>query len=128
MAWCAARRITVLRESRSSSTLRARQLRQCKPASRRWVTRSRLRGQGLGRAVLGTAGFSAVAALVLGGKALGVVEPAVPWIIGGFGVFVVFSLARHFLRMGFQSIRRGSLNQHGRREVPSIGGLGGRVR
>src|SRR2546425_4148578 len=44
-----------------------------------------LRGQGLRRAVLGTAGFSAGAALVLGAKALGVVEPAGPWIIGGFG-------------------------------------------
>src|SRR5439155_10574232 len=45
-----------------------------------------LRGQGLRRAVLGTAEFAAGAALVLGAKALGVVEPAVPWIIGGFGV------------------------------------------
>src|SRR6059036_1996479 len=127
MAWCAARRITVLRESRSSSTLRARQLRQCKPASRRWVTRSRLRGQGLRRAVLGTAGFSAVAALVLGTKALSVVEPAVAWIIGGFGVFVVFWLARHFLRMAFQSIRRGILNQHVLLEFGALAGLVGGV-
>src|SRR6058998_2502102 len=127
MAWCAARRTTVLRESRSSSTLRARQLRQCKPASRRWVTRSRLRGQGLRRAVLGTAGFSAVAALVLGTKALSVVEPAVAWIIGGFGVFVVFWLARHFLRMAFQSIRRGILNQHVLLEFGALAGLVGGV-
>src|SRR5213593_5066241 len=127
MAWCAARRITVLRESRSSSTLRARQLRQCKPASRRWVTRSRLRGQGLRRAVLGTAGFSAVAALVLGTKAMSVVEPAVAWIIGGFGVFVVFWLARHFLRMAFQSIRRGILNQHVLIEFGALAGLVGGV-
>jgi len=117
----------VLRESRSSSTLRARQLRQCKPASRRWVTRSRLRGQGLRRAVLGTAGFSAVAALVLGTKALSVVEPAVAWIIGGFGVFVVFWLARHFLRMAFQSIRRGILNQHVLIEFGALAGLVGGV-
>src|SRR5213593_4492720 len=127
MAWCAARRITVLRESRSSSTLRARQLRQCKPASRRWVTRSRLRGQGLRRAVLGTAGFSAVAALVLGTKAMSVVEPAVAWIIGGFGVFVVFWLARHFLRMAFQSIRPGILNQHVLIEFGALAGLVGGV-
>ena len=86
-----------------------------------------LRGQGLRRAVLGTAGFSAVAALVLGAKALGVVEPAVPWIIGGFGVFVVFWLARHFLRMAFQSIRRGILNQHVLLEFGAFAGLVGGV-
>ena len=86
-----------------------------------------LRGQGLRRAVLGTAGFSAVAALVLGAKALGVVEPAVPWIIGGFGVFVVFWLARHFLRMAFQSIRRGILNQHVLLEFGALAGLVGGV-
>src|SRR3989441_3735735 len=82
-----------------------------------------LRGQGLRRAVLGTAGFSAVAALVLGAKALGVVEPAVPWIIGGFGVFVVVWLTRHFLRMAFQSIRRGILNQHVLLEFGALAGL-----
>ncbi len=86
-----------------------------------------LRGQGLRRAVLGTAGFSAIAALVLGAKALGVVEPAVPWIIGGFGVFVVFWLARHFLRMAFQSIRRGILNQHVLLEFGALAGLVGGV-
>ncbi len=86
-----------------------------------------LRGQGLRRAVLGTAGFSAVAALVLGAKALGVVEPAVPWIIGGFGVFVVFWLARHFLRTAFQSIRRGILNQHVLLEFGALAGLVGGV-
>src|SRR2546427_5197293 len=86
-----------------------------------------LRGQGLRRAVLGTAGFSVVAALVLGAKALRVVEPAVPWIIGGFGVFVVFWLSRHFLRMAFQSIRRGILNQHVLLEFGALAGLLGGV-
>src|SRR2546427_1421419 len=86
-----------------------------------------LRGQGLRRAVLGTAGFSAVAALVLGAKALGVIEPAVPWIISGFAVFVVFGLAGHFLRMAFQSIRRGILNQHVLLEFGAFAGLVGGV-
>src|SRR2546425_6840134 len=53
-----------------------------------------LRGQGLRRAVLGTAGFSPVAALVLEAKALGVVEPAAPGMIGGFSVSWACLLAR----------------------------------
>ena len=86
-----------------------------------------LRSEGLGRAVLGTAGFAALAALILGAKALGVIEPAVPWIIGGFAVFVVFGLAGHFLRMAFQSIRRGILNQHVLLEFGAFAGLVGGV-
>src|SRR6059036_3351412 len=86
-----------------------------------------LRGEGLGRAVLGTAGFAAAAALALWAKASGVVEPAVPWIAGGFAVFVVFGLAGHFLRMAFQSIRRGILNQHVLLEFGAFAGLVGGV-
>src|SRR5216684_8658985 len=86
-----------------------------------------LRAQGLGRAVLGTAGFAAVAALVLAAKESGVGEPAVPWIIGGFALFVLFGLAGHFLRMGFQSIRRGILNQHVLLEFGAFAGLIGGV-
>jgi len=86
-----------------------------------------LRSQGLARAVLGTAGFATVAALVLGAKASGVVEPAVPWIVGGFAVFVVVGLAGHFLRMAFQSIRRGILNQHVLLEFGAFAGLVGGV-
>ncbi len=86
-----------------------------------------LRSQGLARAVLGTAGFAAAAALALWAKASGVVEPAVPWIVGGFAVFVVFGLAGHFLRMAFQSIRRGILNQHVLLEFGAFAGLIGGV-
>ncbi len=86
-----------------------------------------LRGEGLGRAVLGTAAFAAAAALVLWAKASGVAEPAVPWIVGGFAVFVVFGLAGHFLRMAFQSIRRGILNQHVLLEFGAFAGLVGGV-
>jgi len=75
-----------------------------------------LRGQGLRRAVLGTAGFAAVAALVLGAKALGVVEPAVPWIVGGFGVIVVFGLARHFRRPTVGELASGSGGWHADRD------------
>ena len=86
-----------------------------------------LRSEGLERAVLGTAGLAAAAALALWGKASGVVEPAVPWIVGGFAVFVVFGLAGHFLRMAFQSLRRGILNQHVLLEFGAFAGLVGGV-
>ncbi len=82
-----------------------------------------LRSQGLGRAVVGTTGFAAAAALVLAAKAWGVLDGAVPWIVGGFAVFVVFVLAGHFLRMAFQSIRRGILNQHVLLEFGAFAGL-----
>jgi heavy metal translocating P-type ATPase len=86
-----------------------------------------LRSQGLGRAVLGTAGLAAAAAAVLGAKALGVAGPAVPWVVGGFAVLVVFVLAAHFLRMAFQSIRRGILNQHVLLEFGAFAGLIGGI-
>jgi heavy metal translocating P-type ATPase len=84
-----------------------------------------LKSEGLGRAVFGTAGFAAVAALALWAKASDIIEPAVPWIVGGFAVFVVFGLAGHFLRMAFQSIRRGILNQHVLLEFGAFAGLAG---
>jgi Cu+-exporting ATPase len=86
-----------------------------------------LRSQGLSRAVLGTAGFAATAALVLWVKASGVIDPAVPWIVGSLAVFVVFGLAGHFLSMAFQSIRRGILNQHVLLEFGAFAGLVGGV-
>jgi heavy metal translocating P-type ATPase len=86
-----------------------------------------LRSEGLGRAVLGTAGFAAVAGLALWAKASGMVEPAVPWIVGGFAGVMVFVLAGHFLRMAFQSIRRGILNQHVLLEFGAFAGLAGGV-
>ena len=86
-----------------------------------------LRSEGRARAVLGTAGLVAAAALALWAKASGVIEPAVPWIVGGFAVFVVFGLAGHFLRMAFQSIRRGILNQHVLLEFGAFAGLVGGV-
>jgi Cu+-exporting ATPase len=86
-----------------------------------------LRGEGLGRAVLGTAALAAAAALVLVAKESGVVAPAVPWIVGALAVFVVFVLAGHFLRMAFQSIRRGILNQHVLLEFGAFAGLAGGV-
>jgi Cu+-exporting ATPase len=86
-----------------------------------------LRSQGLGRAVVGTVGLAAAATVVLAMKAGGVATLAVPWVVGGMAVFVVFGLAVHFLRMAFQSIRRGILNQHVLLEFGAFAGLIGGV-
>ncbi|HET9581416.1 MAG TPA: cation-translocating P-type ATPase [Gemmatimonadota bacterium] len=86
-----------------------------------------LRGQGLGRAVVGTMGLGLATTAVLAAKAWGVAAPAVPWLVGGMAVFVVFGLAGHFLRMAFQSIRRGILNQHVLLEFGAFAGLIGGV-
>ena len=86
-----------------------------------------LKTQGLGRAVGGTAALVAGAAAVLAARASGVAGPAVPWVVGGMAVFVVFGLAGHFLRMAFPSIRRGILNQHVLLEFGAFAGLIGGV-
>ena len=86
-----------------------------------------LRSQGLGRAVFGTIGLAGAAALVMALKASGTITAAVPWITAAFAVFVVFVLAGHFLRMAFQSIRRGILNQHVLLEFGAFAGLAGGV-
>src|SRR5437867_4109062 len=84
-----------------------------------------LRSQGLGRVIYGTIGLAGAAALAMVAKASGTITPAVPWITAAFAVFVVFVLAGHFLRMAFQSIRRGILNQHVLLEFGAFAGLAG---
>ena len=84
-----------------------------------------LRGEGLARAVLGMAALGGIMIGVFWAKLSGVVEPAVPWILGLFAVLVVFVLAGHFLRMALQSIRRGILNQHVLLEFGAFAGLAG---
>jgi heavy metal translocating P-type ATPase len=84
-----------------------------------------LRGEGLWRALIGMATFGLAIAGVLVAKALGLIQPAVPWIIGAFAVIVVFGLTHHFLAMAVQSIRRGILNQHVLLEFGAFAGLAG---
>jgi heavy metal translocating P-type ATPase len=82
-----------------------------------------LRGEGLWRAVIGLAALGLAVGGVLAGKALGVLGAAVSWIIGTFATFVVFVLARHFLAMAVQSLRRAILNQHVLLEFGAFAGL-----
>jgi P-type Cu+ transporter len=82
-----------------------------------------LRSGGLARAAVGTAALAAAVAAAMAAKGTGALTPAVPWIVAGFAIAVVFALAPHFLRMAFQSIRRGILNQHVLLEFGAFAGL-----
>ncbi len=82
-----------------------------------------LRDRGAGRAALGLGGLGLAAGGALVANALGVVRPAVPWIVGAFAFAVVFGLTRDFLAMAWQSLRRGILNQHVLLEFGAFAGL-----
>jgi heavy metal translocating P-type ATPase len=84
-----------------------------------------LKGEGVWRALIGMGVLGVAIAGVLGAKALGVIQPAVPWLVGAFAAVVVFGLARHFLVMAVQSLRRGILNQHVLLEFGAFAGLAG---
>jgi heavy metal translocating P-type ATPase len=84
-----------------------------------------LRSQGRVAAVGGTLGLLSLTGALLAVNALGVARPYVPWMTGAFALTVVFGVARHFLRMAWQSLRRGILNQHVLLEVGAFAGLVG---
>jgi heavy metal translocating P-type ATPase len=86
-----------------------------------------LAGGGRGLAVAGVAGLAALPGLTLAAKTLGPVREAVPWLLGGPAVVVVFGLARHILAMAVASLRRGILNQHVMLEAGALAGLAGGV-
>ncbi len=86
-----------------------------------------LRSEGWGKAVFGMTALGAVAAGVFWAKASGLATPFVPWILGVFAVFVVFGLTPHFLKMAYQAMRRGILNQHVLLEFGAFAGLAGGV-
>ena len=84
-----------------------------------------LRSRGRAAAVAGTTALAALTAGTLALEVSGAIEPAVPWIVGSFAVFMVFGLARHVLVMSAQSLRRGILNQHVMLEAAAVAGLAG---
>jgi P-type Cu+ transporter len=87
-----------------------------------------LAGRGRRLAVAGVAGLAALTGLTLAARSLELVRPgAVPWLVGGLAVVVVFGLARHILAMAAQSLRRRILNQHVMLEAGALAGLAGGV-
>ncbi|MBN8735957.1 MAG: cation-translocating P-type ATPase [Xanthomonadales bacterium] len=57
----------------------------------------------------------------------GLLGSATPWLTGILAVALIFGLGGHILRMGFQALRRGILNQHVLVEVGAFAGLAGGV-
>lgn len=86
-----------------------------------------LRGQGKGLAVGGTAVVATVGSAALAVNATGVAAGAIPYVVGGLAIVVVFGLAGHILSMAVQSLRRGILNQHVMLEAGAFAGLAGGV-
>ena len=86
-----------------------------------------LRSRGLATAVAGT--------LVLAGAALALFplkqQPwfpeATPWIVAAMAAVLVFIVANHILRMAYQALRRGILNQHVLLEIGAFAGIAGGV-
>lgn len=86
-----------------------------------------LRARGLAAAVTGSLAV-AVAAVVIGQlRDRGDVQVVVPWIVGALAVTLVFGVGRHILRMAWQALRRGILNQHVLLEIGAFAGMAGGV-
>jgi len=52
---------------------------------------------------------------------------ATPWIVAMLAAALVFGVARHILRMAYQALRRGILNQHVLLEIGAFAGIAGGI-
>ncbi|MDQ3529838.1 MAG: heavy metal translocating P-type ATPase [Actinomycetota bacterium] len=87
-----------------------------------------LRPAGHVKAGAGAAGIvmPGLAALVL--RATGVLHgPLIGWLAGALALAVVVGVARHILRMAYESARRGILNQHVLLEIGAFAGIAGGI-
>ncbi len=83
-----------------------------------------LRARGLATAVGGTVLLAAAFALVPL-KQQAWFATATPWIVGGMALVLVFGIGNHILRMAYQALRRGILNQHVLLEIGAFAGIAG---
>jgi len=86
-----------------------------------------LRSRGLAVAVGGTFVLAVAAFALLPLKQQPWFAAATPWIVAGMAVILVFGVANHILRMAFQALRRGILNQHVLLEIGAFAGMAGGV-
>ncbi len=86
-----------------------------------------LRARGLGAAVGGTLVLAAVALAFMPLKNQLWFPTAVPWIVAALAVILVFGVAGHILRMAYQALRRGILNQHVLLEIGAFAGIVGGI-
>ncbi len=86
-----------------------------------------LRARGLATAVVGTVVLAGAAFALLPLKQQPWFLAATPWIVAGMAAVLVFGVANHILRMAFQALRRGILNQHVLLEIGAFAGIAGGV-
>ncbi len=86
-----------------------------------------LRARGLATAVVGTAVLAGAAFALLPLKQQPWFLAATPWIVAGMATILVFGVASHILRMAYQALRRGILNQHVLLEIGAFAGMAGGV-
>jgi len=84
-----------------------------------------LRSDGLWTALLGMVMLGLLFASVVTARLLGFGTPWIPWVTGVFALVVVFGIARHILRMAYQSVRRRILNQHVLLDAGAFAGIAG---
>ena len=86
-----------------------------------------LRSRGLGVAIGGTLLLAAVAASLVPLRSQPWFPDATPWIVAGMALTLVFGIGNHILRMAYQSLRRGILNQHVLLEIGAFAGIAGGI-
>jgi len=86
-----------------------------------------LRSRGLGVAVGGSLTLAALAAGLFVLKNEAWFPALTPWIVAAMAVVLVFGVANHILRMAYQALRRGILNQHVLLEIGAFAGIAGGI-
>ena len=84
-----------------------------------------LRPKGLASAAGVTVALAAVPATLFALRAHAVGTPFIPYVVGALALAQVLAVAPHILRMAWQSLRRGILNQHVMLEVGALAGITG---
>lgn len=86
-----------------------------------------LRARGLATAAVGTVVLAGAAFALLPLKQQPWFPAAIPWIVASMAAVLVFGVANHILRMAYQALRRGILNQHVLLEIGAFAGIAGGV-
>lgn len=86
-----------------------------------------LRSTGLWAAVGAAVGLTVMALSLLYLNLAGYLAVAAPWGAGALALVLVFGVGGHILRMAFQALRRGILNQHVLLEIGAFAGIAGGV-
>ncbi len=86
-----------------------------------------LRSTSLWAAVGAAVGLTVMALSLLYLNLAGYLAAAAPWAAGALALVLVFGIGGHILRMAFQALRRGILNQHVLLEIGTFAGIAGGV-